>query len=114
MGLPVRLRDVAECPAVIADESASTNVNCLSDIHAWPDSARDMKRRILDGFTSTIDEDEQKSTCSTWDICSTKDGETDIEPELFQRFMKQALRPRWEERVTNDESSADASSSAMH
>lgn len=53
---------------------------------------------------NAIDEDEQKSTCSsrTWDLCSTKDGfdwEADVEPELFHKFMKQALRPSWEARV---------------
>eukprot|EP00930_Biecheleria_cincta_P097632 TRINITY_DN89338_c0_g1_i1.p1 TRINITY_DN89338_c0_g1~~TRINITY_DN89338_c0_g1_i1.p1 ORF type:complete len:288 (-),score=58.60 TRINITY_DN89338_c0_g1_i1:472-1308(-) len=43
-----------------------------------------------------VDDVELKSTCSTWDICSTRDMENEIEPELFHKFMRQALRPRWQ------------------
>eukprot|EP00928_Gymnodinium_smaydae_P041705 TRINITY_DN28189_c0_g1_i1.p1 TRINITY_DN28189_c0_g1~~TRINITY_DN28189_c0_g1_i1.p1 ORF type:complete len:288 (+),score=77.23 TRINITY_DN28189_c0_g1_i1:52-864(+) len=63
---------------------------------AEPFDGVDCNRKAGDCFTSVIDEDEQKSTCSTWDICSTRDGENDVDPELFQKFMTQALRPQWQ------------------
>jgi len=66
------------------------------------DSSRELKHCIWEGPASAMDEDEQKSTCSTWDLCSTRDGldgEADVEPELFNKFMMQALRPSWESKM---------------
>lgn len=58
---------------------------------------------------SPVDE-EHRSTNSTWDLCSTRDGwneEADVDPNVFQKFMTQALRPKWESRVQNERQGID-------
>ena len=67
-----------------------------------PDPFGDYKRHIWDGISTANDEDDQKSTCSTWDLRSTQDGwneEPAIDPHVFSQFMTQALRPRWESKM---------------
>lgn len=81
-----------------------------AETNAGPEISFESKHCVWEGPASAIDEDEQKSTCSTWDLCSTRDGldmEGEIEPELFHQFMKQALRPKWEARVQSTGRSSD-------
>jgi len=95
---------------VSAQNSTVTNARHGPEIGMELDASCEFKQHIWDAQLSALDEDEQKSTCSTWDLCSTRDGldaEADIEPELFHKFMRQALRPQWESRVKGAVRSGD-------
>jgi hypothetical protein len=90
---------------VDAQSLSAPSIRCDMECGMVSD-ASEVKHCIWDVPISAHDEDEQKSNCSTWDLCSTRDGldaEADIEPELFHKFMKQALRPQWEMRVNGSE-----------
>eukprot|EP00929_Paragymnodinium_shiwhaense_P086450 TRINITY_DN46972_c0_g1_i1.p1 TRINITY_DN46972_c0_g1~~TRINITY_DN46972_c0_g1_i1.p1 ORF type:complete len:277 (-),score=29.00 TRINITY_DN46972_c0_g1_i1:464-1294(-) len=63
----------------------------------------DLKLRDWDGLSNATDDHERKSTCSTWDLCSSRSGwnvEPEVDPNVFNRFMSQALRPKWESRLS--------------
>jgi hypothetical protein len=105
--LPRRLPPLAQSPPRVRSDELLAPVDVhppasASETTFGPDVFSAYKRRIWDGITSAKDEDDQKSSCSTWDLRSTQDGwneEPDIDPNVFSQFMKQALRPKWESRL---------------
>lgn len=67
--------------------------------------SKDPKDKLLGGINlaSAMDDNEFGSTCSTWNqTFSSRSGgdlgtENDlIDPERFNKFLKQAIRPRWQ------------------
>jgi len=62
----------------------------------------ELRYREWDGLSNATDEHDKMTTCSTWDLCSTRSGWNDesevVDPSVFKKFMSQALKPKWESR----------------
>lgn len=59
----------------------------------------ELRYREWDGLSNATDDHDRKSSCSTWDLCSTRSGwndEAEVDPNVFKKFMNQALKPKWE------------------